>query len=87
MRSVERMESGGGWRYVASEMLRGISGCEPVIAKYGEQPMHLRTVTLSAQNTECAPTDHLVWSPSTALKRDCQMLKCALLTSLFVCEL
>jgi hypothetical protein len=61
MRSVDkRMESGGGWRYVTSEMSRGISRCEPVIAKYGEQPMHLRTVTLSAQNMECAPTDHLV---------------------------
>jgi hypothetical protein len=37
----ERIESGGGWRYVASEMSRGISGCKPVIAKYGEQPMCL----------------------------------------------
>jgi hypothetical protein len=80
MRSVnERIELGGGWRYVASEMSSRISRCEPVIAKYGEQPMHLQTVTLSAQNTECVPTDHLVWSPSMALKRDCQMSKCALL--------
>jgi hypothetical protein len=84
MRSVdERMESGGGWRYVTSEMSRGISGCKPVIVKYGEQAMHSRTVTLSAQKTECAPTDHLVWSLSMALKRDCRTLKCALSTRPF----
>jgi hypothetical protein len=29
----ERTDSGGGWRYVALEMLRGIRGCNPVTAK------------------------------------------------------
>jgi hypothetical protein len=29
----ERMESGGGWRYVASEMSRGMRGCDPVTVK------------------------------------------------------
>jgi hypothetical protein len=28
------------------------------MAKYGEHPMHLQGVTLSAQNTEYTPKDH-----------------------------
>jgi hypothetical protein len=65
------MESGGGRRYVASEMSNGRRGCDPVAAKYGEQPIRLRTVTRSAQNTVWAHCDHRFSSPSAALTSDC----------------
>jgi hypothetical protein len=42
MRSVDdKREVGGGWRYAALNISSGISGCDPVTANYGEQPMHL----------------------------------------------
>jgi hypothetical protein len=40
------------------------------MVKYGEHPMRLRGVTLSAQNTEYTPKDHRFWSPSTTLNSD-----------------
>src|ERR1700685_2160758 len=57
-------------------MSRGSIGCVPVAAKYGEQPMRRRIVTLSAQNTEYAPLLHFDWSPSTALYKACRTSKC-----------
>jgi hypothetical protein len=45
------------------------------MAKYGEHPMHLRGVTLSAQNTKYTPKDNHFWSPSMTLNRDWQTSK------------
>ena len=59
----------------------------PVAAKYGEQPIHHLIVTLSAQNTDAALLDHLLSSPSHALKIASLTSKCDRSTSLFMCKL
>jgi hypothetical protein len=55
---VDRVEVGGGTRYVASLMSNGSIGCVPVAVKYGEQPICLRIVMRLAQNTEYVACDH-----------------------------
>ena len=62
---------------MASVMSRGKSRCIPVVAKYGEHPMHWWTVMQLAHNTDVATKCHLDWLPSQALNNACQILKCA----------
>ena len=66
---VERIESGGGLRYVASMMSRGINGCVPVMIKYGETPKRFQIVMRSAQKTEYSDWNHFDSTPSAALIR------------------
>ncbi len=69
---------GGGINQVDSTMSSGSKGSVPVAAKYGEQPIRLRVVILSAQNTEYAFWLHFFWSPSDALNNPCLTSKCGL---------
>jgi hypothetical protein len=64
---VDKIELGGGMRYVASRKLRGSSGCAPVVVKYGERPIRLLFVTLSAQMTEYVTGDQPCSFPLAAL--------------------
>jgi hypothetical protein len=51
-------------------MSKGSMGWAPVMAKYGEHPMHLQGVTLSVQNTDYMPKDHHFWSLLMTLNSD-----------------
>ena len=56
-------------------MFNGSSGCVPVMAKYGEQSIHLRNVIWSAQKMEYAMKAHFKGSLLVALYKTCLILK------------